>query len=344
MSSHWQSFLSTIGARIENGHSLFENPPTETSLANYISPLYQYGLLSIKGPDTAKFLQGQTTCDINSLSDSNSVFGAFCTPKGRMVTSFLIARKNSEHYLLRMRRDIVETSQATFGKYIVFSKATQSNASDEYIILGLAGDNARTAVEAVFQQSPAAKNDCVNHDNNLAIQLDEEGKVFECWIHAQLADQYWQQLTTSMTAVGSEYWALETIRRGIGEVNTSTSGDYIPQTFNFELTDHINFTKGCYTGQEIVARLHYRGKSKRRLYRASISSSQVQDGDELYVTGSEQSIGNIINHASINDSEGSEVLAVISTQHATEDLLLGKNGPVLQALPLPYAITNEDSN
>jgi hypothetical protein len=336
MTSHQQSFLNAIGASLDDdGHSHFN---TEPASANLISALPYYGLLAISGPETAKFLQGQTTCDLNKVSDTGTVAGAYCTPKGRMHSSFHIGRLDETRYLLRMRRDIVDSTRDTLAKYIVFSKAEQENASDHYQVFGLQGEQARQAIADTFGQAPAGRWQAVADADKLAIQLDDAGTLFECWVATAQAVDCWQALARLLTPAGSSHWAQQMIAQGWADVCAATVGLFIPQMLNYQHTGAISFNKGCYTGQEVVARMHYRGKSKRRMYRARVKAIGIEPGTAIYHPDSEQSIGNIVNAVAI-DASCSEVLAVIAILKLEDGKPLNtQNGDILELLALPYSV------
>ncbi|MDB4470808.1 folate-binding protein [Deltaproteobacteria bacterium] len=344
MSIEQQAFLNAIGASLgDDGHSHFDDGDASQSLPdNFITPIPYYGLLAISGPETSKFLQGQTTCDLEMVSNTQSCAGAYCTPKGRMISSFHIGRLDPEHYLLRMQHDIVDTTRDTLAKYIVFSKAEQENASDLHQVFGLCGEQALKAVEHTFGQVPSGKWSTVNTDQQLVIQLDDEGLVFECWIPNQLAELTWQSLCEQLKPVGSQQWGLLSIQRGEAEVCATTVDTFIPQVLNYQVTGAVSFTKGCYTGQEVVARMEYRGKLKRRMYRAQLASTGIQPGDAIYTGDKEQSSGNVVNVASL-DSNSSEILAVLTNKDVAENLLfhLENNPAALELLPLPYTIESD---
>lgn len=341
MNIEQQSFLSAIGASLgKDGHSHFDSGDTTASLLdNFITVIPYYGLLAISGPETAKFLQGQTTCDLEKVSNSQSVAGAYCTPKGRMLSSFHIARQDEEHYLLRMQRDIVNTTRDTLAKYIVFSKAEQESACEHYRLFGLYGEQARAAIEKTFGQVPDGKWATVNIDQQLVIQLDDEGLLFECWVPNQLSEPCWQSLSQCLTPAGSQQWALLSIQRGEAEVCATTADQFIPQMLNFQVTGAVSFTKGCYTGQEVVARMEYRGKLKRRMYRARLAGTSIQPGDAVYTDGNEQSSGNVVNVVSM-DNNSTEILAVLTNKDVTENPVfrLKDNRAALELLPLPYTV------
>lgn len=336
------TFLESINAQLDQaGHCQVDNS-TLLPADNMIAPLTHYGLLAIDGADTGKFLQGQTTCDLDEVDANNARAGAYCTPKGRMISSFYVARHDTESYLLRMRRALVDSTRDVFAKYIVFSKAEQQNANDRYLAIGLYGSQASAAITAALGEAPSALNASVSKDGNIALQLDREGLSYECWIRSEQLLQLWPKLAQGLTLQGSRSWELLCIRRGQGDVCPETVDSFIPQMLNYQITDAISFTKGCYTGQEVVARMEYRGKLKRRMYRIEVDSTDLQPGTELYRPDSEQSIGNIVNVVQL-ENKLSEALAVITNNDAQLQLVLtGSNRVATRLLSLPYAITSDE--
>lgn len=360
MQSLWQTFLSTVGASLDennqctvNHHDIPVNhdksPPNTT-----ISPISHYGILVTEGPDASKFLQGQTTCDTKELDKQKAQRGAFCTPKGRILSSFLAANMNNEQTLLRMSRDIVDNTQQSLHKYLAFFKAKQRNASEEYVLLGIKGPNAAVNISKAFGQAPTHKLGTSIMHNSISIQLDEQAETFECWLHADDLQNVWPLLSDNCRLTGSASWELDTIRLGIGEVQANTRELFIPQMLNYQSTGAISFTKGCFTGQEIVARMQYKGKVKRRMYRMEIVSSATIKGDtglndmvikagaELFAAGSEQSIGNIVSYA-LNENQNIEALAVLTSVAAEQGTLTLNNNSEpnhlsLSILDLPYHI------
>ncbi|MEE8057368.1 MAG: folate-binding protein [Pseudomonadales bacterium] len=341
-----QAFFSSIGVSVDDQHhSQIDNSPDPNPVQpadNLIAPLTHYGLLAVNGPDSAKFLQGQTTCNLNEIDDHNSRPGSYCTPKGRMVTSFHIARSDSEHYYLRMHRSLVASSKAVLAKYIVFSNAEQTIANNDYLIVGIYGDKAAASISQSFGTRPTNLNGSVTSGGNIAIQRDEASKCYECWIQSTEIATLWPKLSEGLILQGSKTWELLMIRSGQGEVTEATVEMFIPQMLNYHITGAVNFTKGCYTGQEIVARMQYRGKLKRRMYRIQVETTALGPGTNLYTPDREQSVGNIVNAVSTGESL-TEALAVITIKEADANSLIQLNdGSPIQILSLPYAITNND--
>lgn len=342
------NILHSIGYNLAaNLHSEIDRPPIAASpdlTDNFIAPLSYYGFLQVSGPDSAKFLQGQTTCHVDEIDDSHSGLGAYCTAKGKMLSSFRIASPQAQTLLLRMRRGLITETLTTLNKYIVFSKAEQIDTSDTLLAIGLHGPLAAQAVLSCFGKRPAGINQSCEQAGNLALQIDEAGHSFECWIQQQQLAELWPQLSAKLTPRGSPDWELLTIRAGIGEVTEQTHGLFFPHMLNYQLINAVSFTKGCYTGQEVVARMEYKGKLKRHMYRVRIDATGLEPGTPLFArtgeTVSQQSIGEIVNIVSL-DKQTSEALAVITVKDVQGNTVVaGNNAAAVEVLSLPYAITN----
>lgn len=345
---HLSNILQSIGYSLSS--TLYSEPSTSSAATtndlddNFIAPLSHYGFLQVSGPDSAKFLQGQTTCDLNAIDSAHSGLGAYCTAKGKMVSSFRIASPQLDTMLLRMRRGLVAETLAVLNKYIVFSKAEQIDASDTLLALGLHGPLAAGAILSCFGQLPAGINQSCENNGNIAIQLDDSGQSFECWIQHEQLSELWPRLSNELSLRGSADWELLTIRSGIAEVTEQTSGLFFPHMLNYQLIDAVSFTKGCYTGQEVVARMEYKGKLKRHTYRVRVDATGLKPGTPLFSklgdTVSQQSIGEIINVV-CPDKQTSEALAVITVKDVQGNTVVaGNNAATVEVLSLPYAITN----
>ncbi len=335
-----QSLLDTLSATLDEAHHCHVPDAPLEPADHLIAPLTHYGFLATEGPDSTKFLQGQLTCNIAEVTAEHSREGAYCSPKGRMLGSFRIARLSDELLLMRLRRDGVAALQQALAKYIVFSKADQRDASDDYLGLGLSGDRARENIAVVFGGLPEGQNGQIQHDGSLAIQLDAEGSRFECWLAAGQVAELWPRLSQGLTVQGSRTWELLTIRAGLGEISATTVDEFLPQMLNLQTLGAISFNKGCYTGQEVVARMHYKGAVKRRLYRIRVPEAAVEAGTTLYQPDRDKEIGTVVNAVPLVDG-GSEALAVITIKDADAgQVVAGENHAAVEVLSLPYAITN----
>jgi folate-binding protein YgfZ len=229
--------------------------------------------IKLSGPDSGKFLQGQVSCDMNSLSPSNSIDGAHCTPKGRMVFLFTAHGNEDGSIVLEAHPSIIETAIASLKKYAVFFKTEITDVSDSY-------SNSQ----------------------------------------AELSD-------------------LERLRTGRAEVVAETIEMFIPQMLNLDALGYINFKKGCYTGQEIIARAHYRGAVKRRMHHLALATETVPSpGDEIK-NDQGKSIGNIASAVRVDDAKV-EILAVLNDKYSdSNEMQIGEQAlTAVTHLPLPYEI------
>ena len=351
------NFLSSLGLSVDaQQHTVIDDqtvPPLSVeSCDNFISVIRYYGLLSISGPDTSKFLQGQTTCDVDLVTCSHSTLGAYCTPKGRVISSFLLASKEPDEYLLRLRKSVLQSTQSVFSKYIVFSKAEQEVKSDLYVCICLAGETAKNTIQSLFNVATSDIYQTSWLNDNFTIQLDTDGLIHECWILKSELEQLWPRLSKGLKLQGSRFWELLAISRGSGEVSEHTVDMFIPQMLNYQITGAVSFNKGCYTGQEIVARMQYKGKLKRPMYRVKIAANrgELVAGSNLYPTAPKfsndttpSSIGNIVNIVNLSDGS-SEALAVISSKNFDDTgVVAGERQYPVEILPLPYPITSNGS-
>ena len=326
MQNHWTPFLTPLGFTLnaDNHCSLDTQSPhrKQGNLAQTtLSPLTHYGILLNEGPDTAKFLQGQATCDTRELENNQARRGGFCNPKGRLFCSFLAANTEKQQTLLRMSLDITDNTQQILGKYLAFFKAEQRNDSQHYKVFGIKGPSAQKNILETFGQFANEKMATGPYRNSIAIQLDDKGTTFECWIHESDIDDLWPTLSQETQLTSSLDWELITIREGIADIKANTQDLFIPQMLNYQLIDAISFTKGCFTGQEIIARMQYKGKVKRQLYHIEfLDSASIKTGSELYLKNTSQSMGNIVSYA-INDENNIEILAVLTHDAATASSL-----------------------
>lgn len=302
-----------------------------------ITPLSQYSLLSVVGPDGHKFLQGQTTCDWNKITPYQAGLGSYCNIKGRVVSSFLGFVTAEEHIQLRLRGDILDSSREILSKYIVFSKAKLHVNHEQLIGLGVFGAEARQALTQFSDTLPESRWQSVTNNGITFIQTDDEGQRFECWATEDQALALWDALSKSAAVADSDRWEQTNIEAGIAEVCAATQDTFLPQMLNYQRVGAVSFTKGCYTGQEIVARMEYRGKLKRRMYRASFGDAAPAPGADLFQGDGSQSIGNVV--SAVNTKSGSVLLAVLTEEAvAAADIHLAESTSRLKIEGLPYSV------
>lgn len=306
--------------------------------------LDQEALLHLEGPDALTFLQGQVTCDTRELKQDRALPGAYCSVKGRVVCDFLLSELAADHLVLRLRREIRATSAAVFGKYIVFSKARLEAEREDWHIMACWGPTTAALLQELFGTVPRGRFGTSRGEGFILVQLDESGHQFECYLQpASTADTIIALQARALAASEAQWQALQ-IAAGIARIQSATSAEYTPQMLNYDVTGHISFKKGCYTGQEVVARLHYRGQPKRRLYRAEIALSELSQGQlpepgaALYKADATQAIGNIINCVPAGDGRLVMLVTAASDSLDADLHLLTPAGPSPQISPMPYPV------
>ncbi len=347
MNSIWQEFLEQRNAEINDNHIVsFGDPQQErdtTASGHVIADLSAYGLIRAQGEDAETFLQNQFTNDVKLVSDTHSQISAYCSPKGRMLAIFRLF-KRGDCYYLRLPRSILEATLKRLRMYILRSKVTLEDASDELVRLGFAGPEAPQKLASILKTVPAESNAVIQHDGITLIRLPGALPRYECHAEAETLVSLWQRLARQAVPVGTDCWHWLTIHAGVPEISPRTIDTFVPQMANLTALGGISFSKGCYPGQEVVARMHYLGKLKRRMYLAHVESTTLPlPGDNLYTSAeAEQSAGKVV-QAQFAPGGGVDLLAVIQIASAEkEELHLeSESGPVLKLLDLPYTVTNE---
>lgn len=329
----WSQFLGALGARVVDGQveSFGEGPADYPALlgTDVLCALHDLGILEVIGPQSRNFLQGQTTADF-ATADSGVLRGACCNPQGRVFTLFT-AVATARGYLLVMPRALVESSRASLARYAALSRVDLEDASAAYHILGLAGpDRGATLAGAGLSADSAAA------DGTRAIPHDADRHLL--LVPAAAAPGRWQALAARARPVGAPLWHLADIRAGIVNLTPETREQFLPQMLNLHLHGAVSFTKGCYTGQEVVARSQYRGNLKRHLQRLGIATARApQPGTEIHPPDSPQVAGTVLEAAAAG-ADHCEALAVLRAGAEADPALDFGDGPQpVEVLPLPTA-------
>lgn len=304
----------------------------------FYTVLSHEGVLAVRGVDAAKFLQGQLTCNLNYLDAETSSLGARCTPKGRMLSSFRILAEG-DGYLLAMAAELLDAQLTDLKKYAVFSKASLSDDSSAWTRFGLFGGDAVLAELGLVL--PARTDSMARADDLLAVRLGEARA--ELWVPAAHAAKVREKLEATLAEGSLNDWLLAQIRAGVGQVFGNTRELFIPQMINLQAVGGVSFKKGCYTGQEIVARMQYLGRLKRRLYRLALSASDLPAaGCELFSPVHGSSVGEVV--LSARSAAGIELLAVLQDDAVADGrvrLGTAEDCPSLQLLDLPYELDSD---
>lgn len=300
----------------------------------FFCPLSHEGVLAVRGVDAGKFLQGQLTCNLDYLSEAKATLGARCTQKGRMQSSFRILLEG-DGVLLAMASELIEAQLLDLKKYAVFSKSKLTDESASWVRFGLQdGDGALVSLGLDLAQ----ETDSVVRANDL-IAIRVSPARAELWVRAEQADDVRSRLIAHVPEAPLNDWLLGQIRAGIGQVFGQTREEFIPQMINLQAVGGVSFKKGCYTGQEIVARMQYLGKLKRRLYRLTMAGNELPEpGAALFSPVHSSAVGNVVIAA--RSDVGIEVLAVLQADAAEDGRihLGGAEGEALHLNELPYTL------
>ena len=351
MNADWRAFLERAGAALATDRvSHFGQVEAELHAAlsgDICCDLSHLGLIVVRGPDSETFLQGQLTCDVRQATPEHSSIGAYCSPKGRALASFRLFRRGDDHYL-ELPRSMVEPTLVRLRKYVLRAKTTLDDASDTLARIGIAGSNTTRLLAAQVADSVAgmAAGDVLHSNDTTTIRLP--GAIPRYELHGSVPEiqAAWNALAPYLTPAGTEAWCLLDLLAGIPAVYPETAEAFVPQMMNLELLDGISFKKGCYTGQEVVARTHYLGKLKRRMYLARVESpTPPRPGDPLFSPQADasQSPGRLVD-ACRYPGGGYAVLAVALIECAERGTLhlSDADGPVLRLESLPYAFEAAD--
>ncbi|MFI4922857.1 MAG: YgfZ/GcvT domain-containing protein [Burkholderiales bacterium] len=342
MHADWQQHLQIAGARIENHVvSHFGNPQSElhtVQTGTVLCDLSHFSLLYFYGEDSRAFLHSQLSSDVQNLAMATAQYSSYCTSKGRVLASFLLWQ-STEGYFAQLHSGLHESIQSRLAKFVLRSKVKIGDASGTHISLGLAGNNAEMLAKKCFVAFPQSVLGAAHDESVTLIRLSPDR--FQIITTSEQAPALWEKLSRSATAVGNQCWDWLNIRNGIPVITSATQDQFVPQMLNMEIIGAVSFNKGCYPGQEVIARTQYLGMLKRRMYLANISSeNSPQPGDELFSGDVQGQASGMIVNAAASPEGGHDVLAVVQIASAhTEDVhWKSLSGPTLKLLPLPYSV------
>ena len=308
-------------------------------IRNVQCELSSSGLIHFSGADAQTFLHNQLTCDVAALASGRSTYGSYCNPKGRVLSTFLLWRLG-EDFFMQLPSSLREPIQKQLSKYILRAKVKADDVSGEWTILGVAGAEASELVQRVFGNAPQGLHEVSQAKDAVLIRLP--GERYEIVAVKDKVPAIKSALAQSTETKSSEYWDWLDIRAGVPVILPATREAFVPQMVNLDLIGGVSLTKGCFPGQEIVARMHYRGTLKQRMYLANVGGTDLpQPGDKLYSPGfGEQACGTIVN-AARSPEGGSDVLAVIQIASAEKGDVRWKapGRPALKFMQLPYSVS-----
>jgi tRNA-modifying protein YgfZ len=342
MNQDWQHFLGTQGAQLNDGIvGHFGDAAGELMAAQdgtVLCDLGQFGTLRVSGAEAQPFLQNLLSNDIGEVGNSRAQLSSLNTAKGRLLATMLIWREGGD-YLLQLPRVSCETIRKKLSMYVLRSRVKIADESDEIITLGLSGTKAQEILSAKIGVPPLLPFGRIEFSGGSIIKISN--KRWQINTSVPHAVELWKEFRLHALPVGSACWDWLNIRSGIPVILPQTQEQFVAQMVNLEIIGGVNFKKGCYPGQEIVARMQYLGKLKRRMYLAHLDSKEIPHaGDELFSADMENQSSGMIVNTSPAPHGGYDVLASVQISSHRMQTVHWKSlqGAVVQFLTLPYPL------
>lgn len=298
-------------------------------------------LVRVSGPGTDKFLQGQLSQNLDDVKAGASPRAAGTSPKGRAYCLTRLLR-DGEDILMDLPSELAESIMTHLRKYMMLFRGTSMTALEEGRITGLLGDEATALLAEGGQDNLASPGDTLALDSGFLIRTDDTAtglRRFELW-QPEATDLPLDKIPEK----GLADWHASEIAAGIPVLSTATSEAYVPQMLNWQHLGGVHFNKGCYTGQEVIARMHFLGQLKKSLFRFRLASADPLPTPGTSVKSGERSVGEVI--SAVGFSDGScELLAVARHDAVSGELHVdGLPDALLQLQPLPYTVSEREDS
>lgn len=301
-----------------------------TGLLQGVAPLPDLGVIRVSGADAASFLHGQLTQDFLLLPDGQARLAGYCSAKGRLLASFVGLRLSADELWLVCPRPVLAATLKRLSMFVLRAKAKLVDASAELTVLGLAGD-AALPVAAAWSARPLAG----GHAISLYPAL---GVARALWVGPAAGER------PAGPGLDAGLWAWSEVRSGVATLDARLADTLVPQMLNYESVGGVSFKKGCYPGQEVVARSQFRGTLKRRTQLAHTDSETLAlPGQEVFAEGdaADQPSG-LVAECAASPQGGQDLLLVLQLASLDRTLHLGSpEGPVLTLLALPYPLLED---
>ncbi len=340
----WQSFLKQEGAVLVDGEVLdFGSSAVErrrTQDSDIISDLSHLSLIRAKGEDAASFLQGQLSNDIHQVTESRGQLSAYSSPQGRMFAIFRVFFHDGA-YFLQLPRPLAQSTIKRLRMFILRAKVALEIADSEWVRIGVSGPSIEAMLADIGVALPGAVDGCESRGDSISLRLPGPWPRFEMIGRVDAMKELWSRIRPHVTATGKAAWSWLDIAAGIPAVMPETVEEFVPQMANLDLLGGINFKKGCYPGQEIVARMHYLGRLKQRMIRASVDAATLPlPGTAVYAPDFPgQSAGTVVD-AQPGAESGFDLLVIVqlSSLKNGEFHLAVPDGPCLRLAKMPYSL------
>lgn len=335
MTPNWHSFLESTEARFAGEPAEpadFGDPAGELQAAagrTVLAPLTHLAIIEASGDDAKSFLHSQLTSDVNHLADGQLQHAGWCNAKGRMQASF-VAWNEAGVYRLAMAADLLAPTLKRLQMFVLRAKV-KLTARDDLVLLGVAGPQLGEALADAALAAPDQTMGAARSGEASVLQLDAN----RCWVAVPetAAPAVWQKLSVKARPVGLPAWRWLDVQAAFPLVSLATKEEFVPQMADFEKIGGVSFHKGCYPGQEIVARTQYLGKVKRHLYRLHCAAPLAAGADLFSPDNLEMACGKVMSAAPAPDG-GHVALAVVQANYAGNLRLGSREGEVVKASPV----------
>ncbi len=303
-----------------------------------LTALTHLGVIRVAGADAVSFLQGQLTQDVALMPDSQARLAGFCNAKGRLQASFIMLKRGPEDVLLICSRDLLQTTLKRLSMFVLRAKAKLTDATAETLLYGAAG----AAAKAVAGNAAAAWTIAEAGDASLVTLPAAAGVPRLIWLAPIATPLPDVPDMPGANPLSLTAWQWLEVQSGIAMVTQPVFEAFVPQMLNYESIGGVSFKKGCYPGQEVVARSQFRGTLKRRAYVVHTTAEPVVGQEVFHTSDAEQPCG-LVAAAAANPAGGFDAIVSMQTAAATDgSLTLGSaSGAVLTLLPLPYALLED---
>ncbi|NDY90525.1 CAF17-like 4Fe-4S cluster assembly/insertion protein YgfZ [Ideonella livida] len=300
-----------------------------------VARLADWGLIRAEGEDAATFLQGQLTQDVQSLREGEARLAGYCSAKGRLLATFVVWRPAPDVFLLACSADLLPTTLKRLSMFVLRAKCRLSDASGHWTVWGQVG-----APEGLSPALPGAAWQWGTQDDVTLVRLPDVAGQARALRIAPAGS-----VAPDAPALEEDLWRWLEVASGVARVNQSTVEAFVPQMINLELVGGVSFKKGCYPGQEVVARSQYRGTLKRRAYLLQSEAPMGAGQEVFHAADPGQPAGTVVLAASW---PGLGALALVELKRAAAeddgDLRAGQaDGPALVRQALPYALPAEEA-
>lgn len=301
--------------------------PLPSAAAAVTVPLPRLGVIRAQGEEAAKFLHGQLTNDFSLLGLSEARLAGFCSPKGRLLASFVGFKRAHDDILLVCSRDLLPAVLKRLSMFVLRAKLKLSDASEAFQVRGLAGTDAAAA--------PWRKTDGTDGSHTITLH-PAAGQGRALWIAPA------ETTAPALPALSDARWDWLEVMSGVARVSQPVVEAFVPQMLNHESVGGVNFKKGCYPGQEVVARSQFRGTLKRRAYLVAADAPLAAGQDVFHSSDAEQPCGTVALAAAHPDGGWNAIVSMQTSAAAGGSLHAGSAaGPQLTLLPLPYALLED---